>query len=202
MKYHPWTDDRGDDALAWIRDVPPEVLPKDYTLNTGVSARDWFPSGAIFDFAANKGLQPADNLPNNLGFHFVSEKLKQLLETHSGANFEFLPIRLRNHKKKVLPDPYYIANLLDMVACVDRERSDFVADALFKDEIQYFKTLVLDMEKLGPDRKIFRLRERPRLVIIREDLARAITEAGCTGVVFNPIEDFGAEFRTRASYDL
>jgi hypothetical protein len=202
MKYHPWTDNRRDDVLAWIRDVPPEVLPKDYTLNTGVSARDWFPSGAIFDFAVNKGMQLADNIPNTLGFHFVSEKLKQLLETLSGAQFEFLPIRLRNHKKKVLPDAYYIANLLDIVEAVDRERSDFVVDALFKDEIEHFRTLVLDLKKVGPDRKLFRLRERPRLVIIREDLARAILEAGCTGVTFMPMEDYGAQFRTRASYDL
>jgi hypothetical protein len=46
------------------------------------------------------------------------------------------------------------------------------------------------------------MRELPRLVIIREDLARAIIEAGCTGVRFNPIENYGAEFRSRASYDL
>ncbi|MFL5354794.1 imm11 family protein [Archangium sp.] len=201
MNYHPWTDDRND-SYAWISDSPEEVEAKDYILTKGTSARDWFPSGAIFDFAPNKGIKPADSIPNFLGFHIVSEKLKQLLEATAGARFEFLPVRLRNHKKKILPDAYYVANLLDLVTCVDRSRSDFTVDELDKKEIRRFRRLVLDTSKIGPDSKIFRLGERPRLLIVREDLARAITEAGCTGMRFMPMEDFGAEFRPLDNYDL
>jgi hypothetical protein len=201
MNYHPWTDDRNE-AYAWITKSPREVEVKDYTLDKGTPARDWFPSEAIFDFAPNKGIKLADSIPNSLGFHFVSEKLKQFLESTSGARFEFLPVRLRNHKKKVLSEVYYLANLLDIVACVDRSRSDFTVDELSKNEIRRFRTLVLDTSKISTDSKIFRLGERRRLLIVREDLARAITEAGCTGARFMAMEDFGAEFRRLANYDL
>lgn len=73
---------------------------------------------------------------------------------------------------------------------------------LIKHEIRRFRKLVLDTAKIGPDTKIFRLGENPELVIVREDLARAITQAGCTGVDFKPMEDYGAEFRTLDNYDL
>ncbi|MDY7230924.1 imm11 family protein [Hyalangium rubrum] len=202
MIYHPWTDDESDDSYAWVNKIPKEIEPKDYTLNKGISVREWFPSEVIFDFAPHKGIMPADSIPNVLGLHIVSEKLRQLLESETSAHFEFLPVQLRNHKKKILSEAYYLANLLDVVTCVDRTHSDFTADELSKGKIRLFRKLVLDTEKIKPDAKIFRLGERPRLVIVREDLARTITEAGCRGMQWMAMKDFGAEYRPRDNYDL
>ncbi|XDD44752.1 DUF1629 domain-containing protein (plasmid) [Leptospira sp. WS60.C2] len=202
MNYHPWTDDRSNDSYALVSDVPKELKGKDHTLVKGISVRDWFPSDVVFDFALHKGIKSTDSIPNNLGMHIISEKLRHLLEISSGARFEFLPVRLRDHKKKVLLDTYYLANLLDVVPCVDRARSDFSMNKLIRNEIRRFRKLVLDTNQLKLETRIFRLGERPRLIIVREDLARDIVAAGCTGMQFITMEDFGAEFRPQTNYDI
>lgn len=201
MNYHPWTHD-DDDAFVQIDETPPEIEDKDFLLDEGRPASSWFPAEVIFDFSPDGGLKPGDSVPNILGLYIISEKLRSILESASSARFEFLPVKLRNHKQKLLPEPYFLANLLDVVSCVDRERSEFRMNLLIKHEIRRFKRLVLDTSKLGPDTKIFRLGEKPEMVIIREDLAYTITAAGCTGMEFMPMEDFGAEFRPKGNYDL
>lgn len=91
---------------------------------TSCSTRDFpreagSPSGVVFDFAVDGGINPGDSVPNALGLSIVAEKLQGILEASSGARFELLEVRLRNHKKKLLPAPFFIANLLDVIACVD-----------------------------------------------------------------------------------
>ncbi|RKG95068.1 hypothetical protein D7V97_37875 [Corallococcus sp. CA053C] len=201
MNYHPWTHD-DDEAFVQIDETPPEIEDKDFLLDEGRPASSWFPAEVVFDFSPVGGLKPVDSVPNTLGLYIVSEKLRSILESASGARFEFLPVKLRNHKRKLLSEPYFVANLLDVVACVDREHSEFRMNQLITHEIRRFKRLVLDTSKLGPDTKVFRLEERPDMFIIREDLAHTIIEAGCTGMVFMPMEDFGAEFRPKDNYDL
>ncbi|RJS21938.1 hypothetical protein DRW03_16565 [Corallococcus sp. H22C18031201] len=202
MKYHPWTEEVRDDSLVRIMTLPREIAAKSHMLTKGESVRSWFPSEVVFDFAPNGGIKPGDAVRNVLGLHIVSEKLRGILESAASAHFEFLPVKLRNHKKKLVPEPYYLANLLDVVTCVNRERSVFTVNELFKDRLRDFEKLVLDLGKLGPDTELFRLGENTELVIVREDLARAILQTGCTGMNFMPMEDYGSELRLKDNYDL
>ncbi|WP_407667254.1 imm11 family protein [Myxococcus qinghaiensis] len=202
MNCHPWTEQDDDDSLVRLMKLPKEIDAKSYMLTKGVPVSSWFPSDVVFDFAPNGGMKPGDSVRNVLGLHIVSEKLRDILVSSAGARFEFLPVKLRNHKKKLVPEPYYVANLLDVVSCVDRARSVFTVNELFKDRLRDFERLVLDPGRLGPDTKLFRLGENTELVVVREDLARAILHAGCTGMKFMPMEDYGAELRLKDNYDL
>ncbi len=195
MNYHPWEQDERNDALAWLKRVPAEIKKKHYLLDEAELCAGWFPRDLAFDVAPGKGVRLADAIPNVMAWLFVSEKLKTLLENESGARFEFLPIRIKDHKGRVAKAPYFIANLLDAVACMDRKRSDFEMDPLDKGQVEHFRRLVLDERKIPPEAKVFRLAEKTDLFIVREDLVRAIRVSGCTGTFFPEMEDYGAEFR-------
>lgn len=195
MDYFPWQHDDEDDALAWIEVSPESIRRKDYLLTEGVCAAAWFPGGVTFDLWKDRGSKLADSIPNVLGFLIVSDKLRRLLDKHSGADIEFLPVRVRNHQGRLVKARYFIANVLGTTACVDRELSDFDMGAIDKEHASHFRRLVLDESRIGADQKLFRLSEQPGLILAREDLVDELLEQDCTGILFTYLEDFGAEFR-------
>lgn len=200
MFYYPWGQDEDDDSLAWIEKHPDEIRKKIYRLNKGMSVNhwnqgDWFPDDIIYDISPDKGIKMADAVPNYSSLLFVSECLKCLLEKESDANFEFLRIGVRNKKGHTIKEDYFIANLLDSVECVDKGKSDFRMDSIIKSQVDIFKLLVLDESKLEKNIKIFRLKEKMNLIIIREDLAQKIKDEGCTGVAFSNLDEYGIRYR-------
>ena len=114
----------------------------------------------------------------------VGEKLKSVFDEHSGANFEYFPVTILDKKGRPDKRPYYVANLLDTVDCVDMEKSSYVMDSIIKDQVMYFKELILDESKIPEDKAIFRLKDKTDLIIINDPLSDAILDAGCTGIDF------------------
>lgn len=193
--YHPWGHDARDDSLAWTKDRPAEISEKKYLLNEAVPCADWFPLDLAFKLAPNKGVKLADAIPNTLHLAFVSSKLKGILEKHSGTNIEFLPVRIRDHKGRIVKASYFIANVLDAAECLDRKRSRYGDNPLDKEQVGRITLLVLDEQKLPAGKKLFRLGEKRELLLVHEDLVHLIQEEGCTGLRFIDMKDYGAEFR-------
>ena len=197
MDYYPWLVDDEDESFAWNMDTPRELMEKDYLLHRGSSCRDWFPEGLVFDLSRDHGAKLTDCIPNTDSFLIVSEKLKELLETHAPDDpIEVLPVRLRNPRKKLVAAPYFIANVLGTVSCMNKSKSKFTMDSIIKDQVLWFERLVLDEKKIPKEKKLFRLAEKRTLFIIREDLAQKILHADCTGMMFIPMENYGEEFRS------
>ena len=73
-------------------------------------------------------------------------------------------------------------NFLALVEGVERAKSVFDVDAAEDDKISKFERLVLRAEVEADGPPILRLREQPRLVLVREDLAGRIKKAGLTGL--------------------
>ncbi|WP_147444909.1 DUF1629 domain-containing protein [Corallococcus sp. CA053C] len=200
MNYYPWVNDDEEASFAWLQSSRKEELDgRGYLLQEGIPCKEWFPKDLIFDLARDGGSKLADSIPNTFALLVVSEKLKGLLERQAPTNpIEFLPVRLRTPRKKVLDNPYFIANVQGTVGCMDAKKSDFVMDTILKDQVQRFRRLVLDEGKIPQDTKIFRLGERYRLILVREDLGRALIDEECTGMLFQDLDDYGSEFRKRA----
>ncbi|WNG34740.1 hypothetical protein F0U61_14600 [Archangium violaceum] len=197
MRYFPWLHDDEDDSFAWIMDTPKELMEKDYLLHEGTPCKDWFPEGLVFDLSKDHGSKLTDCVPNTDNFLIVSEKLKGVLESHDKEDpIEFLPIRLRNPKKKLVAAPYFIANVLGAVPCMNKSKSKFTMDAIDKEQVAWFEKLVLEEKKIPKKKTLFRLGEKTTLLITREDLAREILTAKCNGMMFIPMEDYGEEFRS------
>jgi hypothetical protein len=202
MRYFPWLHDDEDDSFAWVMDTPKELMEKDYLLNEGTPCKDWFPEGLVFDLSKDRGSKLTDCVPNTDNFLIVSDKLKGVLESQAPEDaIEFLPVRLRNPKKKLVAAPYFIANLLGTVACMNKSKSKFTMNAIDKEQVSWFEHLVLDEKKIPKKKKLFRLEEKTTLLITREDLAREILKAQCNGMMFIPIEDYGEEFRSTEDED-
>ena len=194
--YYPWLEDDEDDSFAWIYDTPPELMETDFQLQEGEPCSSWFPKDLTFDLSPEHGSKLTDSIPNTDRHIIASEKLKELLEARvSPGSIEFLPVRLRNPKKKLVDKKYFVANVLKTVGCVDKEQSEFVMDAIDKGQVNYFTRLTLDEKKIPEDATLFRLGEKTDLVIIRSDLARVLLDAKCNGMMFIVMEEYGAEFR-------
>jgi hypothetical protein len=198
MDYRPWLANEDDDSLAWIEDAPDEIDEDTFRLFEGAPAKGWFPSGVVFDLEKDSGIKIADAIPNTLSLLILSQPLRDALLRELGPRaIEFLPVRLRNQKKKLVPGPYHVANVLDSVACMDARKSEFRMNPVLKDQVQTFMRLALDRRKIPEEKKLFRLEEQMRLVIVRDDLAAALSPA-FSGMRFPKMEDYGAEYRPRA----
>lgn len=197
MKYYPWVEDDEDDSLAWITRTSSFLndFQKSYELFKGISVQSWWPPDMVFQLSDDHGVKLTDSIPNTLNMNIVSERLKGLLVEKSGAEIEFLPVRIRNQKERMLDEPYYVMNPLGSIPCMDRERSEFKDSALNPDQVRKFLKLVLDESKIPSEAKLFRLAEKKNLVLTREDLAKDILRAGCDGMIFVDLEDFGSEWR-------
>lgn len=197
MDYFVWTDDRSDDALAWISDRPEAFGSKGFMLNQGTPCADWFPKDLVFDLSRSYGgVKLPDHLPNTLSLRVVSAKLKRLLEELAPkTRIEFLPVRLRNRRKKIEAAPYWIANVLEVIPCTDMKRSDYWENTIVKGQVESFKRLVLDERKIPKGVKLFRLGEKKDLLLVHRDLGQPVVDADCTGVFFMDVEEYGKEFR-------
>ena len=136
------------------------------------------------------GIGLADLVRNTLGFYVTSTTLKTVLEAESGAEFEFLPIRIVNRRGRPEPDAYWIANLVDrQVTCANLGASEMRESSMRKGRYTSLKRLQIDTDKIDPEFRIFRLQELPKLFIVRDDLKLAIEESATTGSLFHAMGD-------------
>jgi len=172
-----------DDANVYVSDIP-DGLQRKYQLLKGISRlADWPPDlAAKFSDIRPEGMRLTDWIPTPFGWLLISERFKQILEKSGLAQVEYLSIKMKNHKKKVVGATYWLVNFLVLTEAVDRDRSAFEVDAGEDDKIFRFDRLVLRSEIESKGTIIFRLKEQPQLVLVREDLAAQISEAGLTGL--------------------
>ncbi len=197
MNYYPWVHDDEDDSLAWVEYTANFLLesPDEHLLHEGVPVKDWLRADLVFDLSEDYGVNLSDSIPNLLGLLIVSEKLKAILEKKANAQVEFLRIRLRNQKQKLVPKPYYIANVLGSIECVNLKKSKYTRSEINPDQMHRIKKLVLDEQRIGAEANLFRLKERLRVFVAREDLGTSILDAKCTGMIFQDLDDYGSEWR-------
>ncbi|WP_437669525.1 imm11 family protein [Sorangium sp. So ce131] len=195
MRFYVWTYAETDPSFAWIDALPDGIADRSYLLNEGEPCVGWFPADEELGISDDYGIKLPDAIPNTVLIHVISQKMRVFLEDRSGALLEFLPVRILDKKRRPDKRPYHVMNLLGSVACVDRTRSEFDVSHVLKDQIARFRNLSLDETRIGPDAKMFRLADMPDLVLVREDLVAEIQAAGCTGITFQRIEDYGSEYR-------
>jgi hypothetical protein len=109
---------------------------------------------------------------------------------------------------------YFIANVVGLVDCVDHEKSvleyfyppelrnpdeETVANANDENnpfasenpnDIDLVTKLVLDETKIDPSFKIFRLFDKPDLLIFHENIVKAIRKEKLSGFVFVPVSEY------------
>lgn len=166
-----------------VDEVPESLRPKMWRIGKGLPMEHRYPPDVVLKMdGGHKGLVVPDLVSNTESIALVSSKLKGLLEQHSGARIEFLPVSIANHKGRVAAKDYFIANVLDHVDCVDKERSE--VEELHPDPTLLsglFRLQVLQ-DQIPSEAKLFRLKTMPRAILIRDDLRALLDAENLTGV--------------------
>lgn len=147
MLYYVWSVDDTDESYAFIDEFGDEINRNCWKLDKGISCSDWFPSFPEIQIGELGGIKIPDYVENRFDFLIISQKLKEVLEEKSAALFEFFPVNILDKKGRSIGKPYFIANLLDTVDCVDMDASEYQMGSLVKDQVSDFSLLVLDEEK-------------------------------------------------------
>jgi hypothetical protein len=179
-----------DDYVVWRFDEVPHCLVLDklkgvnrhFELKLGIPRRESFSPDAAFtadpDFPNDISL--ADAFNNTYRLVVVSQKLKEFIESFNPKEVEFLPVVILDHKSR-RAGKYFIVHPINLVDALKPAESGSIWSDLADEWIESVERLVLDMDKLDRSRLLFKLKYFYGCVLIRRDLAEAISKQGFTG---------------------
>jgi hypothetical protein len=187
------------DYVVWGTETVPhcfvlnelEGVDLDVELRTGVPCSESFPPNAVFtvdpDFPNNTKL--ADTFYNTQRLVIVSEKLKEFIATWNPPEVEFLPVTILNHKSRPT-GKYFIVHPIHPVDALNPSKSGATWSKRNKERIDDITNLVLNKDKIDPARLMLKLRYFHKCVLIRKDLADAISKKGFTGIKWTECEEY------------
>ncbi len=164
----------------------------EYEIKRGIPRAHNFPKEAYFamDKRFPKQVKFSDSLTNGDNFIVVSEKLKTFLATKSLPLLEFLPVSIYDHHEKLDADNYFIVHPTEIIDCIDIDQSTIRWNLIDPTMISSCRRLVLKEEAIDRALLLFRAKFMERVVFVRADLAKAISDAQFTGVDFVDIDSF------------
>lgn len=184
--------EKDDETNVYLDLETPSSIPEQYQLRKGVSRLNGWPEDVFFEFSRDnpEGMILTDWVENSPCWLIISDRFKAVLEKFREENIEYLPIKIKNHKGRLVSERYWIVNFLVLIEAVDREHSVFKVDGGNVGGIRMFDKLVLreDILKSGP--VIFRLKEQPMIVLSRQNLVERLNEEGITGMRFVETDKF------------
>lgn len=190
MNYVIWdSKDEGNSCvLLSIKNVK-----RDFELQEGIPKIADFPKDAFFpmDPQYKKNVKLTDNLINTDSLIVVSSKLKDFLQAQQLKNVEYLRVSIINHKGRLASNDYFIVHPIIPQDCLDIEKSGATWNDIIPTDIDSVDKLVIDEAKIDPEVALFRLKYFCPPVLVRRDLAKAITQAGFTGVLWVELDEYG-----------
>lgn len=169
-----------------IYDMPNDIPNSHYAVD-GISLNKTSHE-YIFDMStAEPGIMVADIINNALGYTMVSSGMKEMLEENSSSDIEFTPFKLKNHKKRIVDDDFYIANVIGTLDWVDPKKTEGTEDPVNPGRYMMVTKLVFDNDKVDENVDLFRLAIRPRYLVVREDLKEKLEKSGMTGFGFQRV---------------
>jgi len=117
-----------------------------------------------------------------------SVRLQNFLNDLMVNNIQYFDLDIIDPKAKRVYTDYKIANVVGLVDCVDKEKSELKYHV--SGNIKRIKKLILDESKIPAEMDIFRLPNRTVLTVVSERFKSAILEANITGCVFYKVEDY------------
>jgi hypothetical protein len=168
-----------EDELS-IDGTPPLIEQEDWRFDCGVAQPSALP---VIDvpFEACEGLRIGDNVPAyGCRGLLVNGRLKAVFEALGLDNVHYHAARLVEQGSGQVFAPYWIANVIGAVACVDHARSelDFHQDG----GIRYIDSLALRTDAGLP--RMFRLAEFLPLIIVGDEVRQMLVAHRITGFAF------------------
>jgi hypothetical protein len=108
-----------------------------------------------------------------------SNNLKNALDRFGVNNIDYFPVEFSNAESERLRHGWWLANVVGLFECVDLNRSTFQPQpGGLKGLLESFH---VDESKVGAN-PIFRLKEKPTLIVINADLRKHLRETDLGGV--------------------
>jgi hypothetical protein len=166
-------------------------VPKMFQIRKGIPRAEGFPSDAKFtldpDYPNDTLL--ADVFNNVYRMVVISPALKTFLQGRALLNVEFLPVTIIDHKSKPKAS-YFIIHPIWPVECLDLAASGARWDTVNKETIDTVERVILNTHRIDPGLQIFKIKYFYNYVLVRQDLADAITAEGFTGIEWVSTNEF------------
>lgn len=174
-----------DPTFCVIEHLPESLQEKGWRIPEGLRMDHRYPSVVRLQMGSGfPGIVIPDMIENLESYCFVSQKLKDLLESEVQTEIEFLPFMLYNHKGRVARDGCYIVNVIGTEDCVDLSRTEAREDPSVRGTFMSLRKLHLDDSRINPRAKLFRIQQMPKVMIIRDDLRKVLKEHNITGIKY------------------
>jgi hypothetical protein len=187
VDYLAW-EARSDGGIATFESL--QNVVDSYEISEGVSRAATFPPDVKLPM--NRKFPKDIKLPDNCSTHeqliVVSEPVRAWLAAKNPPEVEILPITLVNHKGRDVEQPYFIVSPLKQVDCIDKANSNLIWNPIDKTLIASIFKLVLDPQQIDESLPMFRLKHKPRIVLIRRDWAEDALKQRFSGMDFVAIE--------------
>lgn len=182
MSYYLLRQDLMAGGAAGIGEVPEEIEPGDWIRGQVLPP----PTDPLrITLSEASGALRSDVIDGLLTLH--STKLKDALSAFGVDNIDYFPVELEDSATGAVERGYWLANIIGLAACVDRDNSTFEPRELGVGlELESF---TIDPAK-APEQPIFRLAEDATLVVITEELKQHLAAVGLRGVRFQKTESF------------
>ena len=169
-----------------------ENVEDGFELTEGAPREHNFPDNAMLamDPEYPKSIALADNIFNVSELIVASKALKKFIEERSKINVEYLPVTIKNHKQRVASNDYYIVHPIHLQDGLDIKKSICTWSTIIKDKVNEVERLIIDENRIEPEVTLFRLKYFYRPILVRRDLAEAISEADFTGTRWIELNEY------------
>lgn len=178
-------------ALSFIDTSPEGFGTHDHLPALGKPASPHYPADARISLEEEyPGMELASVIGNTQNYFIANQAVRAEVERLTdGAEIEYLPFTLINHKGRVHSTDYVIINPLGTFDCLDLNASTvtYTSDG----DVLKVEKAVLSREKVEDAPALFRISEEAAMYVLREDLARACYERGFTNVFLTELSVTG-----------
>ncbi len=137
-------------------------------------------------YNTDSSMNPEDFPLHSDSSFLVSDKILNILKALEIVGFDYYPAKIIKSKKKIYNN-YYVLNILNVLDCLDKEKSKFKIKEFGPAKVYMFKKISFSEDKIPKDVKIFRINESTN-VFINQEIRDAFINAVVTGAEFIPIE--------------
>jgi hypothetical protein len=166
-----------------------EGVDKVYELSRGVK-KNKISENARFEVEkkGTKKRQFSDSLVNWESLLVISSGLKEFIEKIKLKNVELLPVSI-HHEKIILKEKYFILNALQVIDCIDQEKSEISWNSIDPNFFAFCSNIQIKKNSIPKNLILFRPMYLQSCIMIREDIANLIEE-NFSGNFFCNIEEF------------
>lgn len=182
MKYYKLIYDYDNDGKYINCSIGDIGEMNEYITTNGVFIKSW--DSAVFKYNSDEGNVMSDYVANVYRWFIVSSDFCNLIDkVVSGANIQYLSVKLVDTISNIVNETYKVANILDLVDALDLEHSQY-------DEFELDDENIISVEKYAlkktevKEHDIFRLKSDTIAIFISERIKELIEENGLLGFDF------------------